>query len=272
MPKQRLTLSGNARELIQYFVLAYAFSWAIGIPLALQKQHLIKPLIPYWTHYLIGFGPMLAALLVSWHTHGSAGLRRLGQRIFAWKVHPGWWLVACLPLIFGFAVILFLNLVGDSNISIADLGTVHFLPPLGLGALFLWIFTFGLGEETGWRGFALPRLQQHHNALKATSILAVCWALWHLPQFFYLFPLDIALGWAIGLFAGAIVFTWLFNSTHGSIPVVAVFHGCVNYISSANIDNIIPAATISVSVMVWAVIVILFYKPENLSKRKRVIA
>ena len=54
---------------------------------------------------------------------------------------------------------------------------VNFLPPLGTGALFFWILTFGIGEEIGWRGYALPRLQKNHNALYATTALAFFWAL-----------------------------------------------------------------------------------------------
>jgi len=181
-----------------------------------------------------------------------------------------WWLIAILPLLFGLAICFILNIVNDNDITMSAFGTVSFLPALGIGALFLWIFSFGFGEEIGWRGYALPRLQKKHNALKATIILAALWALWHLPQFFYLFDPAVAVGWAVGLFSGAIVFTWLFNSTNGSILIVAVFHGCFNYVTAANIDNNIPAAVVSTIVIVWALVVVAFYKSENLSNQERV--
>lgn len=272
MNKPSNAFSDNTKELIKYFVLSYAISWAIAFPLALQKQHIIQPIFPLWAHYFIGFGPMFAALIVSWHTQGMNGIQKMIQRILHWKVHLWWWLIAILPLLFGLTICFILNLVNDADLTLSTFGTVHFLPPLGIGALMLWIFTFGFGEEIGWRGYALPRLQKKYNALKATAILAVLWALWHLPQFFYLFDPDIAIGWAVGLFAGAIVFTWLFNSTAGSIPVVAVFHGSFNYITAAKIDNNIPAAVISTIVMIWAVVIIVLYKPKNLSTHKRVTA
>lgn len=261
--------SKNTLDLINYFILAYAISWAIAIPLALGKQNLIQPILPLWAHYFVGFGPMLSALIMTWHCEGSEGLRKMGARILGWKVHL-WWFVAFMPLLLGFVVCLSINLFTDDKIAISELGMVNFLPPLGIGALFLWIFSFGFGEEIGWRGYALPHLQTKHNALMATSILALLWAIWHLPQFFYLFDPDIAIGWVIGLFAGAIVFTWIFNSTNGSILIVSVFHGCFNYITAANIDDNLLAAVVSTIVMVWAIVVIVFYKPQNLSSQRRV--
>lgn len=260
-------LSGR---LLAYFALAYALSWSIGIALALAAHGLIAPILPQWFHYLIAYGPLLAAVIVTGATEGRRGLQELWARFARWRVEPIWWLVALSPLVIGLAVILAVNLLTDNPIALAQLGEVHFLPPLGIGALLLWIVTFGIGEETGWRGYALPRLQKAHNALNATIILTIFWAFWHLPQFFYLFDPAIAPGWALGLFAGALVFTWLFNSTGGSVPVVALAHGCFNFISASNAGNGVLAAVISTVVMVWAVVVVFLYKPKHLSRRARV--
>ena len=267
--KANTATPGNSRDLVVYFALAYAISWAIGIPLALAAQGLMPPMLPKWLHYFVAYGPVLSAVIVTWVTRGQSGLKELWGRIAKWNIGGVWWLVALSPLILGAILALGLALLANSKVSLAQLGDVNFLPPLGIGALFLWLFTFGLGEEVGWRGFALPRLQKNHNALQATIILAVFWALWHLPQFFYLFEPSIAIGWLIGLFAGAIVFTWLFNSTQGSILAVAVWHGCFNFISASNAGNGFLAAAISTIVMIWAVVVVLLYKPKNLSHKDR---
>ena len=261
-------LSGR---LVAYFALAYAFSWSIGIALALAAQGLIAPILPQWFHYLIAYGPLLSAVIVTGATEGQAGLQDLWARVTRWRVAPVWWLVAVSPLVIGLAVVLAVNLLTDDPIALAQLGEVHFLPPLGIGALLLWIVTFGIGEEAGWRGYALPRLQRTHNALYATIILTFFWACWHLPQFFYLFDPSIAPGWALGLFAGALVFTWLFNSTGGSVLVVAVGHGCFNFVSASNAGNGVLAAVISTVVMVWAVVVAFLYRPKHLSRHDRVM-
>ena len=260
------------RYLILYFVLAYAISWAIGIPLVLEHQGLMARMLPDWAHYFVAYGPLLSAVIVTWLSEGRDGLNKLSERLTLWKVQPIWWFAAFSPLIIGAVIIIGLVLVTGESISIARLGEVNYLPPLGIGALVLWFMTFGIGEETGWRGYALPHLQKNRSALSATLILAVLWALWHLPQFFYLFDPTIAIGWGLGLFAGAIVFTWLFNSASGSILIVAVWHGCFNFISASDAGNGVLAAVVSTLVMVWAVAVIWWFKPENLSSQPKVVS
>jgi hypothetical protein len=82
----------------------------------------------------------------------------------------------------------------------------------------------------------------------------------------------MAIGWLIGLFAGAVVFTWLFNSSGGSVLIVAVFHGCFNYITSTNAGGGMLATVVSIAVMVWAVVVVLAFKPAALSREGNVEA
>ncbi|WP_420808791.1 CPBP family intramembrane glutamic endopeptidase [Candidatus Oscillochloris fontis] len=49
------------------------------------------------------------------------------------------------------------------------IGQVDFLPLLApISAILLWLVTFGLGEEIGWRGFAMPRLLQHTEPIRAS--------------------------------------------------------------------------------------------------------
>ena len=265
-------LTKETHYLILYFSLAYALSWVIGIPLALQHQGLMTPILPDWTHYLVAYGPLLSALIITALSEGRPGLKKLGAQMLRWKVSPIWWAAAFSPLLVGALAALGVVLVTGKPISISDLGTVNFLPPLGLAALLLWLLTFGIGEETGWRGYALPRLQRNHSALSASLILSILWALWHLPQFFYLFDPAIAIGWLFGLICGAILFPWLFNSTGGSILVVTVWHGCFNFMSASDAGNGVLAAVVSTLVMIWAVVVIWWFKPQNLSSQLKVVS
>jgi membrane protease YdiL (CAAX protease family) len=106
-------------------------------------------------------------------------------------------------------------------------GQLLFLP------LFLLILTLtdGLGEELAWRGFALPRLLTHHNALVASLILGVIWALWHLPLFWtegatmYQQPIWLFL---MDIMATSVLFTWVFLHTRGSVLIAMLFHGATN--------------------------------------------
>lgn len=259
------TVPDDTRQLIAFFILAYAISWLIGIPLALANHGIIPAILPQWTHYLVAYGPMLSALIVTGISQGLSGLKELGRRMIRWAC-PKWWIVALSPLIIGWVTILIANRITGSELRLSMLGQVNYLPSLGIRALLLWLFTFGLGEETGWRGFALPRLQKGRSALTATMILAGFWALWHLPQFFYLFELSVAaVGWVIGLFAGAVVLTWLYNSTNNSILMVAIWHGCFNFMTASQADVGVLQAVLSVVVIVWAVVVIVFTKPKHLT-------
>jgi len=252
--------------LLAFFLLAYALSWMVEIPLALEAQGVIQSGIPFAMHYLAAYGPMFSALILTWVTGGSQGLRELFGRMTRWRVSPGWWLVAIVPLGLYLAVAAALWLIQGIPVDVVAMGQVDFLPAIGLAALPMWILTFGIGEETGWRGFALPRLQEGRSALHATIILWVFWALWHLPLFFYSYEISILPGFLIGLLAGAIVFTWLYNSTDGSILMVALWHGAFNFTTACvTCKTSVNAAVISTLVMMWAVVVVLHFKPARLS-------
>lgn len=256
-----------------FFILAYALSWMIEIPLALQTRGIVREVFPFSIHYLAGYGPLLSALIVTGISGGSEGLRELWERISRWRVKPGWWLVAVSPLGIYLLASAALWLIQGQRMNIITMGQVDYLPPLGLTAIPLWILTFGIGEETGWRGFALPRLQKGRNALSATFLLWVFWALWHLPLFFYSYDPSIIPGMLIGLLAGAIIFTWLYNSTGGSVLMTAVWHGLFNYTTACtSCKTGLIAAVISTVVMAWAVVVVVWFQPaEFVHARKQTI-
>lgn len=259
--------------LIYFFMIAYILSWIVEIPLALQTRGIIRDIFPFWFHYLAGYGPLLAALIVTGITGGTEALRELWGQMTRWRVKAGWWLVAISPLAVYFLAAAVLWLIQARGVDFTAMGMTAYLPPLGVAAIPLWILTFGIGEETGWRGFALPRLQNGRSALSATFLLWVFWATWHLPLFFYSYIPSIIPGMLIGLLAGAITFTWLYNSTSGSVLMVAIWHGLFNYTTACTAckaDTI--AAIISTLVMIWAVLVVMIFKPANLSHiTKRVI-
>jgi membrane protease YdiL (CAAX protease family) len=263
--KTNANMPSDSGHLIAFFILAYALSWSIAVPLALANHDVIPALLPEWMHYLVAFGPMLAALIVTGLHRGRSGLKELGGRMIRWAC-PKWWIVAFSPLIIGYLVIMMLNTLTGSEIHLSDLGEISYLPPLGaIGALLLWILTFGFGEETGWRGYALPHLQKGRSAFTATMILAMFWALWHLPQFFYQSAPSMAIGWGIGLFAGAVILTWLYNSASNSILIVAIWHGCFNFVTASTVNIGMLPAIMSVLVILGAVIVLLRYKPKYLT-------
>jgi membrane protease YdiL (CAAX protease family) len=257
--------------LAAFMIQAYVLSWVVEIPLALRAQGIIRTQIPFALHYLAGYGPMLSALIVTQVVDGSAGLRELWGRMIKWRVGFPFWLFAVSPLGVYLSLVVFSSLFWKGQVDFASLGQVDFLPFLGWFVLPMWILTFGFGEETGWRGFALPRLQKGRSALSATLILWLFWALWHLPMFFYSYDVDIIPGMLVGLLAGAINLTWLFNSTSGSILMVALWHGTFNLVTACNhCKSGLPAMVISMLVMIWAVMVVIAFKPARLSRTSKI--
>lgn len=257
----------KTHPIASYYLLACAISWAVQAPLALVALGLAPWELPASLHFGGALGPALAALIVTAATAGGVGLRDLLRRATCWRGGPGWLLFALLSPAACFlvaAAALALAGWGDSS---GGFGVIAELPQLSWPvAWVVWTLTFGLGEELGWRGFMLPRLQRKRSAYGATLILGLLWAFWHLPTFFYNYgafnPLALV-AFTISLLAGAVVQTWLYNSTGGSILLPAVWHGALNT-AIAGAPGAISGFT-SACVIFGAVTIIRRYGPATLS-------
>jgi membrane protease YdiL (CAAX protease family) len=264
-----LSRSLRQHPLVAYFVLAYTLTWPMQAPLVARAQGWTTLPIPYWLHYPAQFGPCLAALVMTAIVGGRAGLHDLIARATRWRIGIGWGIAAGAPLFLFAVAVLVARLVDGSWADLRLLGAINFLPYLGLWTLPLWFLTNGVGEEVGWRGYALPRLQQGHSALVATLILWMGWAGWHLPDFFYVptymnMSLTLIPGFVLGLLAGAILLTWLYNSTGGSLLAVMVWHGTFNYVTASQAGQGTVAMVVSILVMVWAVAMLILAGPARL--------
>jgi membrane protease YdiL (CAAX protease family) len=201
--------------LITFFVLAYAISW-VGWPLYAAG---------IWPIPFLATGPLIAALIVIPITQGLSGLRELGSRMIRWRVRWYWYVVAVgLPL----AVLLV-----TVGLNVALGAGAPSLAGVGSSSTLLMVFAVRLinpldgpmGEEPGWRGFALPGLQTTLSPLVTTMILAVLITGWHLPTFLLEgFQPSIFVGGVVGTVAVTFWYTWLFNHTGGSVLLVLVAH------------------------------------------------
>ncbi len=178
-------------------------------------------------------GPFIAALIVTAVVEGRSGLRTLLGRIVRARI--GW---RSYALVFGLPVLL----CGASLGVMAAIGQpVSWPSPTAWRELperFVFIFLFiGLGEEPGWRGFVLPRLQKKHSPLVATLILAPIWALWHLPLMGNEFAPAIIPAFLISLLGGTLIQTWLFNRSKGSVFAQMLFHATVNTVGAGLVSR-----------------------------------
>lgn len=201
-------------ELIAFFVLAFFFSWYPWV-IAMARGQTSGP---------NPLGPLIAALVVAGIANGWPGVRELLGRIVRARFGLRWYAV-----IFGLPV----AMCAAAMAIVAAFGYPIELPGAAawreLPDRFLFIFLFiGLGEEPGWRGFALPRLQKRHTPLAASLILAPIWALWHLLLMGNEFPPAIIPAFLLSLLGGTLIQTWLFNRTKGSVFAQMLFHATVN--------------------------------------------
>ncbi|MBP6825569.1 MAG: CPBP family intramembrane metalloprotease [Saprospiraceae bacterium] len=264
------------KNLLLYFVLAYGISWLIWLPLWLPYLGISGlPALPD-QHYLGSYGPALAALIVLYVTRGKEGVRGIWGRVFLWRVAPVWYAV-----VFGGMFLLFIagaliaQEVNGQAFTLHGFGVNREFPALNMMGYFLMnLLTFGFGEEIGWRGFALPELQRRFNALWSTLILTLFWAAWHTPAFFYrpgyssMGAGDIA-GFFFSILTGSVVLTWLYNSTKGSILIVALLHAMVEMIFVS--DNITPEISMyeGMLFMLAAIVIVFWTKPMHLSRLPR---
>jgi membrane protease YdiL (CAAX protease family) len=258
------------RELSWYFGLAYVVSWLIWLPRIATVQHWWGVGVPEWWHYLGAAGPITAAILVSLVSGGRAEAAALMSR-YSLRRAPVPWIAFAVASVL---VMLCLGLVVSRLVDGAwptyqELAKTSNLPAMGLPlTLLVHLVTFGIGEETGWRGFALPRLQSTRSAFHATHILALFWGLWHIPTFFEnrsmmeMSALTIV-GWAASLWMGAIFLTWLFNSANGSLLVIVIWHALFNQFSASDASSVVAAA-VSMGVVLTAFIAIAVAGPEQL--------
>jgi membrane protease YdiL (CAAX protease family) len=221
---------------------------------------------------------MLAAVLVTGLTTGTAGLGELWSRITRWRVRWKWWLFAIGGPLAAFILSLpVVRLVKGGWPDLRLLGEANYLPDLGLGVVFVWLVTYGFGEEIGWRGFALPRLQRTHSAARATLFLGLMWLVWHLPAFLYLDTLEamglwVLPGFAFGVLCAAVVFTWLYNSTGGSVLIVAVWHGLFDLLTASKAGQDIIPILMTAAIITFALVITNLDRPWSFHRvRKHVL-
>jgi membrane protease YdiL (CAAX protease family) len=261
-----------------YFALAYGISWLLWSPLWLPAfgiDHL--PVLPF-NHTLGAIGPISAAFIVSGFESGKNGTFDLLRRMGLWKGRLAWVAAALL----GPFVLLLLSALGakifaGESMSLAELGHSREYPQFSaLAFLFYNIISFGYGEETGWRGFALPRLQSRFSAFTATILLTFGWAIWHIPLFFYrpgYMGMGVAeiTGWAFSLLTGAVLLTWLYNESRGSILVVALFHASVDIVFTSDMTSQFVVNSIGALVTLWGIIVLITAGPRYLSRQGKMV-
>jgi len=215
--------------IFRFFLLAYGITWGALVPFLFLSPSELRAFPSLALLVLVAkFGPSLAGLAAAAAEEGERGVLDLMGRLVPRARDVGWLALAVLaPVAVAAGTTRALVAGGTPPGPIQEPGLIATV------ALLAWKFFLGggLGEELGWRGFALPRLQRVLPPVAATLVLGMAWALWHWPAFRMQGaerPGDTFPVFLVTVAALAVVFTWLYNRTGGNLLACALLHASVN--------------------------------------------
>ena len=233
------------RQLIAYFATTFTISWGIFAS-ALTFGFAQSPVV------ILGvWGPSLSAIFVTAAFYGTGGLKRFFGRVNA-REGLKWF----------FPLLAFFLVIGLTGRFIGSVVTgIEFEPKFWGWAwvaqvMLTQLLIAGLGEEFGWRGFALQRLQHIMTPFKATMVIAFFHLLWHAPTYWLGQGMhNVPAIWAVFfLLPWTILFTWAYNKSKGSILVSVFFHATMgatlSYTAFLPSERVVPVSTDLIT-MTW---------------------
>jgi uncharacterized protein len=269
---ERTGLSQFVRRhpLAAFLVLTYGLTWALWIPLAIFRDAASGPYVPI--ALLLGSNiPSAVAIVLTAVGLGKSATRKLLGRLLIWRVGWQWYLVLLAPTALVIGTI--------SLVAITRGGpTAALAVPLLSAIIAVAFMTFpgsALGEEIGWRGFALPRLQFRRTALTASLVVGSLHGLWHLPLWLngnVDHPLSLYPAFLIQALALSVIYTWLYNSSKGSLLLVVLFHTATNapltlVLLPLGIQNwVLPFWLMAGFTAAAALVVVAVFGPSRLSR------
>lgn len=211
-----------------FFVLAFALTWAVQIPIVLDARGMLPVHIPGIFQLVQGPMPGIAALLMAAWVSGRAGVMDLLRRVVRWRVGLRWYFIAIL----GSGAIY----LGGVFASVALGGAQPIMPAFSVALLLGILIQFSIymvfnWEDIAWRGFAATRLQATQSALVTALILGVVEGAFHIPLFFAPTSSQAAspfLSFMLLSIGGVVVLNWVFNNTRGSVLLAMMFHAAAN--------------------------------------------
>jgi uncharacterized protein len=255
-----------------YTLLAFSISWAGWLVLILTNT--APGFFNPWK-LLAAFGPSLAGLLVIGIKSGKAGLLEIWEQLTRIKVNWVWYLISLvLPPALMLTSLGIHILLGGTGLAFNDLAEIYRVIPV-----FVLVFFFSvLGEEIGWRGYALPWLQERFNALESSLILGLIWALWHLPLFWLPgdFHEQLPLIWfLLQTVAITVLYTWIYNATNNSLFMILLLHtasntafGVLPMLPEAASGSLRPAWILNVLLVLVAGFVVWRNGPKTLTRQQ----
>jgi membrane protease YdiL (CAAX protease family) len=268
------TLSRLVRRhpLPTFFALSYALSWALWIPLTILRDRVPGPYV--FVALLIGSNvPSAVAILLTVAGRRPHSTRELLDRLLIWRIGVQWYLLLLAPTALVVGAITWAAMERGGSRAVLAVPLVSAVVTVA----FMIFPGSALGEEIGWRGFALPHLQSARTALTASLVLGALHALWHLPLWLRGLPDHspaLYPAFAIQVIAMAVIYTWMYNGTGGSLLLVVLFHAATNapltlVLLPLGIDAYtVPFWLMSGLTVIAAIVVVTVFGPSQLSRRQ----
>ena len=214
--------------LLWFFVLTYGITWGLAVILFAFPgfvRRLSGPMSASNPLFILAvWGPNLAAVIVTAAVSGGAGVLALLQRVIRFRVGLVWYLLALLLVPVGGVLT---RLASGLPLVLTTMPGLSMAATLGV-----LMITGTLGEEVGWRGFALPRLLERFSPIVASLLLGAVWGIWHLPSFFVSGLPQAGLQipvFLVGALSLSVIVTWMLIHARGSVFLSMLLHFSVNF-------------------------------------------
>ena len=225
----------NRRGIILFYLLTYAFAWGLSALFLFFPAWMVAHFGPVtlWNPIIFAtiWTPTIWAFVLAFALDGAAGLRDLVVRVFRWRIKWRWYLVSTL---------------GTAALALGARSFQAFMhhapmPPVfdfaswpaltWYGVKMLVIDPGPIGEDPGWRGYALPRMLQRFNPAVASVLLGAVWAVWHLPSFLFsgMPQSTLSLGWfLLAITSLTVLMSWVAINTRGAVIPAILMHWAFN--------------------------------------------
>jgi membrane protease YdiL (CAAX protease family) len=261
--------------LVVFTCLSFVLSWSYWLWLLSQGLRVAPG---SGVSHLPGLmGPAIAALVTVALFEGRAGLVRLLAGLIG-RPRGGLFLLAVMvaPPLLSLGTVAVRGLLSGSLPALADFTDYPGLLPAWSGpfGLLAVLVLNGLGEELGWRGFALDRLVEKQGRVRGILLLTAIWAIWHLPLFWLNSSMaalvgPMLIGWLFSLACGAFVLADLYWRSGRRLWTVILWHVLYNAVVATTATQGLPAAVASAFVVVWGIDAFRRFGLADKAERKR---
>lgn len=253
--------------------MTFFISLSVAIPLLLSLHGIIEVQFPGFTGLVAGSGPGWATIILIAVFYGKEGLKDLGKRVIKFNINYKWYLFTLLITAVFILVSVWLPSLFGGNFP----SFMKNLPAL-IPTTIILTLSAGLGEEIGWRGFAVPKMQKKFSGLTTCIIIAIIWNMWHLALFFvpdgFLWQMwhefgfwPSFIGYGIFLFAISVIYTWSYNRTK-SLVLPMIMHGFMNgfaWFFSFNKITILGAMPVTIYVILSLIVAVIILKYDGIN-------